>query len=156
MLLKKLSITIIERLNKKMHEVRMWFSWKFFGNIHLFWDFSYVKINCNLSVKSKFNYRRLSTKLPKNTRHSMVEESETFFYWGYCNEMSKAVVRVFCKKGILEIFAKFTRKHLCWSLSLISGYRDSSAGVFLWILQNFKNTYFVEHLGTVASETLHD
>ena len=70
--------------------------------------------------------------------------------------MSKAVVRVFCEKGILEICEKFTRKHLCWSLFLISGYRDSNAGVFLCILQNFKNTYFVEHLGTVASETLRD
>ena len=29
-------------------------------------------------------------------------------------------------------------------------------GVFLRILQNFKNTYFAEHLGMVASEMLHN
>ena len=59
---------------------------------------------------------------------------------------------VFYKKGILKIFAKFTRKHLCWTLFLTCDYRDSSTGVFLCIFKNF----FVEHLGTVASETLHD
>ena len=31
-------------------------------------------------------------------------------------------------KDILKIFAKFTRKHLCWSL-LIRDYRDSCTGV---------------------------
>ena len=76
--------------------------------------------------------------------------------WDYCNEMSKAVALVFCKKDILKMFAKFTRKHPCWSFFLIWDYRNSSAYAFLWILQNFKNTYFVEHLGTVASKTLHD
>ena len=29
--------------------------------------------------------------------------------------------------------------------------RDSNTGVFLWILRNFKNTYFEEHLSTGAS-----
>ena len=30
--------------------------------------------------------------------------------------------------------------------------RDPNTGVFLWDLQNFKNTYFVEHLWTAASD----
>ena len=48
--------------------------------ITLAWGFRYLKINCNLSAKSKLNCRRLSTKLPKNTRHDpIVEKSETFF-----------------------------------------------------------------------------
>ena len=29
--------------------------------------------------------------------------------------------------------------------------RDSGTGVFLWILRNFKNTFFTEHLQTAAS-----
>ena len=29
--------------------------------------------------------------------------------------MTEAVVEVFCKKGVLKNFAKFTRKHLCQS-----------------------------------------
>ena len=30
--------------------------------------------------------------------------------------------------------------------------RDSNTGAFLWILLNFKNTYFGEHLQTAAFE----
>ena len=55
------------------------------------------------------------------------------------------------KIGILKDFAKFTEKNLCWSLFLIKLYicrpatllkRDSSAEVFLWILQNFYEYLF--------------
>ena len=53
-----------------------------------------------------------------------------------------AVVRVLRKKRYSENFLKIHKK--------------TGVGVFLWILQNFKNTYFVEHLGTVASQRLHD
>ena len=51
--------------------------------------------------------------------------------------------KVFYKNGIHKDFAKFTGKHLCWSLFFdkVSGLqpatllkRDSKAGVFLWIL----------------------
>ena len=53
-----------------------------------------------------------------------------------------------------------TIKYLCWSYFLIKLQacrsaillkRDSRSGVFLWILPNFKNTYFEEHLQTAAS-----
>ena len=35
---------------------------------------------------------------------------------------------VFCKKGVLEKFAKFTGKHLCWSLFLnkVAGLRPAT------------------------------
>ena len=58
-------------------------------------------------------------------------------------------------RGVLRNFAKFTVKHLCQSpffnkvaaLSLTTLLkRDSGAGVFHWILQNF-----LEHLQTTAS-----
>ena len=35
---------------------------------------------------------------------------------------------VFCEKATLKTYAKFTGKHLCWSLFLK---RDSNTGVFL-------------------------
>ena len=53
---------------------------------------------------------------------------------------------VFCKKGVLRNFAKFTEKHLCQSLffNKVADLRlqlylkkDSSTGVFLYILRNF-------------------
>ena len=59
-------------------------------------------------------------------------------------------LEVFCEKGVLKNFAKFTKKHLCQSLFWIklqpSGLyiywkRDSGTGIFLWILLN-KNTFF--------------
>ena len=32
--------------------------------------------------------------------------------------------------------------------------RDSNTGLFLWLLRNFKDTYFEKHLRTAASENL--
>ena len=52
----------------------------------------------------------------------------------------------FCIRRVLKNFAKFTGKHLCWSLFLINLQAkpatllkiDSNTGVFLWILRDFK------------------
>ena len=60
-------------------KISMWFSWRSCDNTCIFWDFRYLKRNGNLSVKSKFNCRRLTRELPKSTRHRMVEKSERFF-----------------------------------------------------------------------------
>ena len=58
---------------------------------------------------------------------------------------------VFCKKGVLRNFAKFTGKHLCQSLFInkVVGLRpatlikkDSGTGVFLLILGNFQKHRF--------------
>ena len=54
---------------------------------------------------------------------------------------------MFCKKGVLRNFAKFTGKHLC--LSFFFNKVSGDTGVFLWILQNFYRTPLV-----VASDTL--
>ena len=50
------------------------------------------------------------------------------------------------KKGVLKNFANFTRKHLCWNLFLIKLQAFSCE-----IFENFKITYFEEHLRTTAS-----
>ena len=45
---------------------------------------------------------------------------------------------VFCKKGVLKNFAKFTGKHLYQSLIFNKAAGpDPGTGVFLWILWNF-------------------
>ena len=48
---------------------------------------------------------------------------------------------VFCKKGVLRNFTKFTGKHLCKSFffNKVAGLRPDTddRGVFLWILWNF-------------------
>ena len=64
---------------------------------------------------------------------------------------------MFNKICVLKNFAKFTGKHLCWSLLLIQLQtfrpatllkRDSNTGVFLEILQKFEERHFYRtHLG---------
>ena len=103
-----------------------------------FWDFRYLKVNCNLCVKRKLNCRRLFGKLRKNNRHPMVETSEAFFLMKLLQQNIKSSrSKVFCKKGVLKTFPKLTGKYLCRSLFFIWDYRNSSTGVFLRILRNF-------------------
>ena len=112
------------------------------NNTHLFWDFRYL-MNCNLSVKRKLNCGHLSGKLRKNTRRPMVETSERFLLMRLLQwNVKGSRQEVFWLKGVLKNLAKFTGKHLCWSLILIWDYRDSSAGVFLWILQKYYEHLF--------------
>ena len=59
------------------------------------------------------NCRRLFGKLPRNNRHPMVETSERYFLMGLLQRNVKSSPsEVFCKKGVLKNFAKFTGKHL--------------------------------------------
>ena len=74
---------------------------------------------------------------------------------------------VFCKKGVLRNFGKFTGKHLCQSLFLIklqaSGQsfffnkvvyeiKETLAQVFSYeFCESFKNTFFTEHPWATAS-----
>ena len=43
--------------------------------------------------------------------------------------------KVFCKKGVLKYFAKFTGKNLCESIFFIK--KEAGTGAFLRILRNF-------------------
>ena len=94
----------------------------------------------------------------------MVETSERFFLMGLLKRNVKSSrSEVFCKKGVLRNFTKFTGKHRRQSLffNKVAGLRPVT--LLKKRLQRrcfpvnfyeiFKNTYFVEHLGTVASET---
>ena len=56
---------------------------------------------------------------------------------------------MFYKIGVLTSFAKFTGKNLCCATFLK---RDSNTDVFLWIFEFFKEIFFAEHLGTIASD----
>ena len=58
---------------------------------------------------------------------------------------------MFCEKVVPEKFTEFTGKHLYWSLFLIKFqasrlqlYKNETPAV--WILQNFKDRFFEEHL----------
>ena len=71
-----------------------------------------------------------------------------FPYRSICSHM-------FLKIGVLKNFLTFTGKHLCWRLLLIklqawklwtSLKRNSSTGLFRWLLQNFQKQLFLEHL----------
>ena len=55
-------------------------------------------------------------------------------------------VEVFYKKAALKNCARFTGKHLCWSLSLIK------LRLQFEYCEIFKNTYFEEHLRMAPSE----
>ena len=106
-------------------------------NTRSFWGFRHLKVNCNLSVKCKFNFRRLFGKLPRKNRHPMVKTSERFFLMGLLpRHVKRNRSEVYCKKGFLKNFAKLTGKHLCW-----------------WLQSRCFPENFAKYLRTVASET---
>ena len=57
---------------------------------------------------------------------------------------------MFCKKGVLRNFTKLTGKHLCQSFFFdkVAGLRRAT-----WVLLNFQEHFFTEHVRTTASET---
>ena len=68
----------------------------------------------------------------------ILKKSQARQHWSF--KFSKPPPEVYCKKGVLNFFANFTGKHLCWSLFLIKLQafspvhllkRDSNEGVFL-------------------------
>ena len=64
---------------------------------------------------------------------------------------------VFYKKGSVKRFSKFAAKNLCRSLFLLKLLkRDFGADVFLWILRNSQQHFFVENLRRATSVFLDD
>ena len=57
------------------------------------------------------------------------------------------------KKGVLENFTKFARKHLCQSLffNKVAGLRPEAQVFSCEFCKIFKNTFFTEHIWTTAS-----
>ena len=75
----------------------------------------------------------------------------TVIFSKFCKKLRSSHQRCYIKKDLFKIFVIFTGKHLCWSLFWIKSQdwipttllkRDSNAGVFLWILQNFSEHLF--------------
>ena len=70
--------------------------------------------------------------------------------------MQKQPLEVFYKKVIVKNISKFTGKHQCWSLILNKNAgcnvikKVFNTGVFLWILRNFKNTFFTKQFRVTA------
>ena len=79
------------------------------------------------------------------------------FAWIYQTRSSRS--HTFDWIGVFKNFAKFTAKHLWWSLFFINlkalpttlFKRNSSTGVFLWTLWNFSAHLFYRILWTTAS-----
>ena len=66
-----------------------------------------------------------------------------------CLPGQKQPPEVFCEKGVLRKFTKFTGKHLCQSLFFKN---ETLAQVFSCeFCENSKNTFFTEHLWATAS-----
>ena len=77
----------------------------------------------------------------------MAQKSKRFFSMRLLRWNVKSSRLDVLQKGILKIFAKSTRKTLYWLLWV---YWDSTAGVFIWIWQNFK---FTQHLTITRLQT---
>ena len=102
-------------------------------------------------------------------RESLPGFSITKLFWK-TSQSSEVNIRsshpkVFCQKVVLKTFAKFTRNHQCWSLFLIklaarrpatlSGRLYYRCFCILWILWNFQDSFFAEHvLATTFDITL--
>ena len=63
-----------------------------------------------------------------------------------CRGLQMAHQRCSIKKAVLTNFTMFIGKHLCWSFFKVAGLNASCE-----YFENFKNTYFEEHLWTTAS-----
>ena len=80
-------------------------------------------------------------------------------YWNqFEKKLKSSHLEVFCKKDVLKNFAKFTGKHVYWSIWLnkiadlrLYAKRGYGTGVFLRILGKLKKNYFLEHLRPPAS-----
>ena len=81
---------------------------------------------------------------------------ERYFFWFklVTYQMQKQPPKVFCKKGVLRNFAKFTGKHLCQSL-FFSKVAGLSIERFLWFLRNFwEHVFYRTPLGDCSSNDL--
>ena len=79
----------------------------------------------------------------KNTIKNCSTTLQAFFFLSFSLH-HKQLSKMFCKKGVLRNFAKFTGKHLCQSLIF-----NKAGG--LEFCEFFKNTFSTEHLQTTAS-----
>ena len=69
-----------------------------------------------------------------------------------CEQWQEAAVQVFCKKGALRIFAKFTGKHLCQSLFLINFFQKAAlAQVFFCEFCDISKNTFSHRTPPVAT-----
>ena len=119
---------------------------------------------CNLQWNCPKHFQSLSVKLSQSSKRTqpstkektkitifnrIIQSNAKICQWDFLKvvalkprkmyECWEAATRVILKKNlVLKNFALFTRKRLCCSLRPATLFkRDSSTGIFLWILQNF-------------------
>ena len=99
------------------------------------------------------------------TQEKKKEKKKQVFQGELLREMKVRIFRsghsgVFCKKGALKNFTKFTGKHLYLSfsfnkvacLSLATIEETLAQVIFFWFCKIYKNIFLTEHLWTTAFE----
>ena len=93
---------------------------------------------------------------------ALVFSNESFF----CSSILKnQPSEAFYKKGVIKNFAKFSRKHLSWTLLLNKITKCLRSATFLKkqtptqvffceVCETFKNIFFTEHLRATASDSI--
>ena len=89
----------------------------------------------------------------KSQRQSPVNLWTDSIFAKFTNQKSKVetVLRMFLQNWRSWNFHKIHKETTALESLLTLLKSDSSTSAFLWILRNFKNTYFVEHLRATAS-----
>ena len=114
-----------------------------FTGKHLCWSLFLIEMQVFRSIKNRLQHRCFAVEFTKFLRTSNLKSANDcfwnlFFHLDYLANITfattdTAIIRssrpvLFCKKGLMRNFAKFSRKHQK---------RDSGTDVFLWILRNF-------------------
>ena len=116
----------------------------------MFWSIKYIHKRGYKNVLSKWK----DSKVVSFVHFSNKRRFEQIYKTSLWNETVRQITEVFCKKGVLRNFTKFTWKHLCWSLffnkvadlrpeTLLK--RDANAGVFRRTLWNFLRAPFLQN-----------
>ena len=89
------------------------------------WYFVFWALDPSLNIEKKIfiskNIQYFICNTSRNILHffSCFTSIMTWNKFNQINLFQKQPLEVFCEKGVLKNFASITRKHLCWSLSLI-------------------------------------
>ena len=111
-----------------------------FLKISLFYVFFQKCMHSWLFWRKNPDYSHGLTKLTNKFRKKLIWIKTTFAW------LLQKQSPVFCKKGALKNFAKFTGKHMYQSLFFnFIKKRDSGTCVFLWILRNFEEHLFLQN-----------
>ena len=127
-------------------------------NIHL-----KMYLLCTLLILKRIKFAKQRRKRIRSVRKIRSSRSQMLLNIGVLENFANFAGKHLCWSlmflniGVLENFVNFAWKHLCWSLFLIKLVafnfikRDSNTGVFLWNLLSFYEHLFCRTTPVVAS-----